>query len=650
MTSRFAEANGFRPGDTLTAIADGTRLALTITGTMRTPEFIYALPPGGLMPDDAGFAVIWMPEEAASATFGMKGAFNNVGLTLRRDADPKAVIDALDTLLEPWGGVGSYERDQQLSHSFIDAEIESLRSMTVILPPVFFGIAAFLVNMVLGRIVALERSEIGLLKALGYRNSEVAAHYLVMSGLIAVVGIGIGWVAGTWLARGMAVLYAQFYDFPWLVRAGSFDTYAISGLIGLAAAALGASRSALSAARLAPAVAMAPPAPPSFRHGHFDRLVAWLGLSQPALMVLRGLLRWPVRSGSTALGLAFGVAILVSSSFFIDAMARIVDSTFYGANRQHASLYLADEAALSIALEARSLPGVLAVEPQFDLPVTLWNGPKKKQTAITARLPGGDLARVLDSNDWPVAVPKTGILLSEHLANQLALAIGDVVRVEITDDRWASFEVRVAEVTKQYIAVGAYMNLDTLAAKMREAPRVTALNLSLDAAALSEFQAALKTLPAIAASVMMTDVRDSFRDTVSQNIRINTVLFSVIAILVTVGVAYNGARIQLSERARELASLRILGFTRAEISSILLGETAVLALVAQPVGWGLGAMIATAMTAGFQSDLYRIPLVLTPATFATASLISLAATLSAALIVRRRLDRLDLVAVLKTRE
>ncbi|MWD27433.1 FtsX-like permease family protein [Aquicoccus sp. SCR17] len=650
VTARFAAASGLRPGDSFAAIVEGHRLELVITGAVRTPEFIYALPPGGLMPDDEGFAVIWMPERAAASALGLSGAFNDVALTLRRGADPAAVIEAVDRILSPWGGSGAHERDLQTSHAFIDAEISQLRSMAVVLPPVFFGIAAFLVNIVLGRIVALERAEIGLLKALGYRNREIAVHYLAMAGLIAVAGTLIGWGAGTWLARGMAGLYARFYDFPWLVRPEGWDSYAWSGLIGLAAASLGALRSALAAARLAPAVAMAPPAPPRFRRSIVDRAAERLNLSQPGMMVLRGLLRWPLRAAMTSLGLAFGVAILVASSFMTDALDRVIDIAFFRTFRQHATLALAGETPLGVTLDAAHLPGVLRAEPQYDLPVTLRHGHLSKRLALNARPPGGELMRVLDTSDRPVELPPEGMLISRQLADQLSLVVGDMVLVEPSERSGEGFEVPVAAVTGQYLGLGAYMDLDALSARLRQAPRVTSVSLALDPAALPEFRAATKQVPRLAFVIMLHEVRDSFRDTISENVGRNTLLFVTIAVLITVGVAYNGARIQLSERARELASLRILGFTRSEVSFVLLGETAVLALLAQPLGWAIGSGIAVLMVNGFDSDLYRVPLVLTPANFATASLVTLGATAAAALLVRRRVDRFDLVSVLKTRE
>ena len=334
----------------------------------------------------------------------------------------------------------------------------------------------------------------------------------------------------------------------------------------------------------------------------------------------------------------------------LDSLDAVIDTAFFKSNRQHATLALANERPLSAVDDARHLPGVLAVEPQFDLPVTMSVGPREKKLAISARTPGGDLARTLNVDEQPIALPEKGVLLSATLAEHLDVQPGDQVRVTLSGLRKGEMILPVAAVTQQYIGIGAYMRLDSLAAHLGEAPRVTSLNLWIDANALPDLQSALKTMPALATSVMLTDVRKSFQDTISENVRINTVLFLTISVLITIGVAYNGARIQLSERARELASLRILGFTRAEVSTILLGETALLAVMAQPIGWLIGAWIAWAMMAGFDSDLYRIPLVLTPQNFASASLVTLAAVTAAALLVRRRLDKADLIAVLKTRE
>ena len=252
----FALENGFRHGDRFSANFGGLKRELTIVGTALSPEFVYTIGPGALMPDNAAFGIIWMSERATAAAYDMTGAFNDVAIALVSGTATEPVMDALDTLLEPFGGLGAYDRSTHQSDAFLDAEISQIRGMAMILPPIFFAISGFLVSMVMSRIIALERSEIGLLKAIGYSNTEICLHYLMLAGLIAVVGILAGWGAGTLLARSVSAQYAYFFDFPFVIFQVSYWVYAASGLAALTTTSLGAAQSALKAARLAPAIAM----------------------------------------------------------------------------------------------------------------------------------------------------------------------------------------------------------------------------------------------------------------------------------------------------------------------------------------------------------------------------------------------------------
>lgn len=646
----FAEANRLRPGDRFHANLNGRKRELTLTGTVLSPEFIYTIGPGALMPDYETFGILWMPERALAAAFDMEGAFNNVTLKIGPQAREADVIDRLDDLLEPYGGLGAYGRDAQISNSFIDSELEQQKVGAMIMPPIFYGIAAFLVSMVISRIIALERSEIGLLKAIGYSNPEICIHYLLLAGLIAVAGILIGWGAGTWLARALARLYAQFFDFPYLIYNLSYTAYALSGLLAIAAATLGAARSALRAARMPPAVAMSPPAPPRFKRTFIDRALAAMRLSQPMMMILRSLMRWPVRSAITALGLSLAVAVLVAASFFSAALDELIDTTFGQANRQDAIVLFEPDLPETALSAVTRLPGVLQVEGQQYQAAVLRHGHREKDVAIEARRPGADLARIIASDGQAVDAPPEGLLLSERLARYLKVGPGDMIEVEFLGGRNETHFVPVAGTVTQYIGLGAYMDLGALSRLLRQAPQVSVANMKVDENALPRLHRVLKETPELSGLVLLDKMRRSFEDTIRQNVVIMTTIYLIVAVLITFGVAYNGARILLSERARELASLRILGFSRGEVSFILLGETMLLALLAQPLGWALGAAIAAALAEGSASDLYEIPLVLRPAGFAQASLVVLGAALISSLIVRRRLDRLDLVQVMKTRE
>ena len=646
----FAQEHGFAPGDRFSANLRGQKRELLIVGTVLSPEFIYTIGPGALMPDDAAFGIIWMPERTAAAAFDMTGAFNDVSLSLLPGAQPEPVIDALDTLLEPYGGLGAYGRDTQTSDAFLDAEINQLRGMSMILPPIFFGIAAFLVSMVMSRIIALERSEIGLLKAIGYSNTEICLHYLMLAGLIAIVGVAVGWVAGTVLARATAAQYAEFFNFPYVIFRVSYWVYALAGLVGLATTSLGAAQAALKAARLAPAIAMQPPAPPRFKRSFIDEAMARMHLAQSTVMILRSLLRWPLRSFLTSLGLALAVASVIAATFINDALDQIVDLAFYQTNRQDAVLLFAQDVPETAVEDVRSLPGVLQAESQQFHAATLRNGHLSKRVAVESRRPGTDLSRVLDADGVQLNVPPGGIVLSERLAAHLDVQPGDDLEVEFLTGRRETFNVTVTGLVELHFGLGAYMDFEAMNALFRQAPRVTAVNITLDDNELDALHAVIKDTPEITGLVEMNENRRSFQETIEENIVVMNSIYIVVAILITVGVTYNAARIQLSERARELASLRILGFGRGDVSYILIGEMMLIALVAQPFGWAIGAYIAYLMSTNFTSDLYEIPLVLKPARFSLASLVVLTAALASVLIVRRRLDRLDLVTVMKTRE
>ncbi|WP_146589715.1 ABC transporter permease [Puniceibacterium confluentis] len=646
----FAKTNGFVPGDVIAANLHGRKRQLTITGTLLSPEFIYTLGPGALMPDNRTFGILWMRRAGAAAAFDMVGAFNDVSLTVGATARIEEVTDALDDLLDPFGGLGAYARDRQQSNAFIDAEIQQLRSMAMILPPVFFGITAFLVAMVMGRIVTLERSEIGLLKALGYSDVEICIHYLMLAGLIALTGILIGWATGTWLAHGLAELYADFFDFPFLLFRVSPWIYGLAGFLAVATTTLGATRSALMAARLAPAIAMQPPVPPKFRRTWTDRAMARARLSQPTVMILRSLTRWPLRSALTSLGLSMAVAAVMTASFMTDGLDYIIDSAFYQTNRQHAMLLFAQDVPLSALQEVARLPGVRQVEGQQSHSAILRHLHHEKRIAIEARMPGPDLSRVVSSDGMTLDAPPGGILLSERLAAQLDVGAGDVVSAEFSSGKRGTYELTVTGVVPQYFGLGAYVDHAYLNRLFRQSPRISTANVTLDDARIDDLHAAIKDIPKLAGTIMMTQTRRSFQNTIRKNVTIMTTVYVVIAVLISVGVGYNSARIQLSERARELASLRILGFDRAQVSYILVGELMLLAMLAQPLGWVLGRLFIELMVRGFSSDLYSLPLIIKPATFSFASLVVLTATFVAAMVVRRRLDRLDLVAVMKTRE
>ena len=646
VSENFAKAHGLMPGDRLALVLNGHRQAVRITGIGLSPEFIYVLGPGDAMPDDSRFGIVWMPEAALAAAFDLDSAFNSAFLQLAPGASEPGGMGALDHVLAPYGGTGATGRKDQQSHAFLDAELTQLANMTKILPPIFLAVAAFLVNMTLARLVALEREQVGLLKALGYSSAAVARHYVEFALAVAAIGTVIGLGAGIWLGAGLARLYAKFFSFPWLVFSRSPSVYALAVAISLASAALGAIGAARSIARLPPAVAMAPPAPPLYRRGRGS----WLALRQTSVMTLRHLLHQPLRSATSTLGVAFAVAVLVGSFWSFGSIDRMVDLTFYRAGTQDATLSFGDDRPARAALDAVHLPGVMVAEPFRAVAVRISNGAVSRRVALTGLPVGGQLNRVLDLDETVLPLPGEGLILSEALADVLGVRPGQTLRIDRLDGDRRSLELPVSGLSLGYLGLGAYADLDTLNRLMGDGHVISGVNLRVDGAALPAFYAAVKQAPEAGFLGLKFLSVQKFTETLAQNIHIMIGVYGGLAAIIAFGVVYNFARISLSEQGRELASLRVLGFTVGEVGAVLYGEMAAVVLLAQPLGWLIGWLFAFAMVQGFDSELYRVPFVITRDVYAWASIIVLGAALVSVALVRGRIARLDMIEVLKTRE
>ena len=646
----FAEAHGLLPGATFRAVLNGQLRELTVTGWVLSPEFVYTIAPGALMPDDRRFGIVWMAEAAVAAAFDMGGAVNDLALVLSRGADERAVIAALDTILDPYGGTGAHGRDRQVSHQFLDGELKQLGVLARWTPPIFLIVAAFLVNMVLGRLIQLERPQIGLMKAVGYSRAAIAGHYLKLAGLIGVIGIALGWGFGWWIAEAMIALYRDFFRFPFILRDQGTAALAVSVVLGLATVVLGGLRAVWASLGLPPAEAMQPPAPPAFGRGIADRALAVLGLRQTTMMIFRSILRWPGRAAVTMSGVSASVAVLVVSYFMFDSVGRLMDTVFGQANRQQVTLMLAQPQTEAAVQDALALPGVRWAEAGYAMPVRLTNGHQSRLSALQAQYPGNELAQLVDDTGRVLTVPPHGLILPETLAEALGLRAGEMLTVQMLAPPRETLDLPVAATISQGLGQEAHISAAALFAAMGTAPQVNMLHLAIAPEALPELNAALKATPVVAGLADWAQVRRQFDATMAESMLTMVTIYTLIGCLIAIGVVYNAARIQLSERSYELASLRVLGFSRGEVGFVLVGEMLLLTLAAIPLGWVGGYWLAQGLVGAMSTDIVQIPLVITRRTYALAGLAVFLAALGSVLLVRRRLDRVDLATALKARE
>ncbi|HEX6203648.1 MAG TPA: ABC transporter permease [Thermoanaerobaculia bacterium] len=646
----FALANRLRPGDSVGAILNGRRRQLEIVGIGLSPEFVYAVRPGDLLPDDRRFGVLWMGRPGLAAAFQMEGAFNDVVLRLAPGAAEQAVIDRLDDLLRPYGGLGAIPRRLQTSDWFVANELMQLETMGVVIPAIFLGVAVFLLAIVLGRIVAVQREQIAALKALGYSNREVGRHYARLALLVGMAGGVLGVAVGAWLGRELLELYNEFFRFP--VLAYRLPPALVAG--GLAASAagawLGAAGAVRRAAALPPAEAMRPAAPGLYRRTVVERLGLGRRLSPAARMVLRNLERHPLRTGLSCLGVALAAALMVAGVFMFDAIDRAMEELFSSAQRQDVTVALVEPRGAAAVHELARLPGVLAVEEFGAVPVRLVHGHRSRRASVLGLAAEPELHRVAGRGGRPVPLPPRGLAMTTTLAEVLGVGAGDEVVVEVLTGRRPVRSVRVARLVDEPLGTNVYMDLGALRRLTGEGDTVSGAFLRADPGEARRLHAALLARPLVAAVALRRAAIEGFEKNVSEYLGVVLAFNLVFGGVIAFGVVYNGARVSLSERSRDLGSLRVLGFTRREIAAVLLGEIAALTAVGIPLGLVLGRGLAALMVAVFSSELMRIPLVVFPRTYALAAVTVTVATVVSALVVRRRLDRLDLVAVLKTRD
>lgn len=650
ISTAFAQANAFTPGDRFNAVINGRWRRLTIVGTALQPEYILEMRPGTMLIDNKRYGILWMGRKALAAAFDMSGAFNSAVLKLEPGTDVSAVKDEVDLILKPYGSIGSIDRSEQTSHRFLSDEIKQVRAQSFIVPTIFLGVAIFLLNIALLRLVGTQRMSIAILKSFGYSDVHIGLHYIGFALVAVICGSILGLIGGQYLGVAMTELYARFYRFPTLrfdmpngVIAGSIALSAFAAVLG----AIGAVRTVI---KLPPAEAMRPESPKSFKPGILERIPLFRRLDPVMAMIWRNIERRPAKSAIGVLMIGLAMAILVIGRSMFDMFDTLMDVQFNSAMRSDAVVAFTQNRSSNVIYDLQHLPGVMSVETFRAVPADLVHGQHSKRLAITSINEQADLNRVVDMHGRPVRIATNGLTLTDYLADQLELKIGDTVTVKLLEGDRRELKVPLAGTVSEMFGVQAYMASAALSALMREQGSVSGAYVLLDEQRMDEFSRSVKATPAVASVLVRKTAIQSFDENYRENMDISTFYMVLFAVIIAFGVVYNSARIALSERATELASLRILGLTNMEITVILLGEQLILTLLAVPVGAVIGGLVVLWLPTAFASELMRFPAMLTMRNFGLGTLTITSVTLLTGLLLRRRLRKLDLISVLKSRE
>jgi putative ABC transport system permease protein len=644
----FASVHGIAPGDRIGALLNGKREELRVVGVVTSPEYIF--PSRGGFGDERSFGVFWVGRERLAAAFNMEGAFNSLAVRLEHGASEAAAIAELDRRLDRYGFTGTHGRADQPSNRMLTQEIAQWKVYGTTLPVIVMGVAMFLLNVALTRQIGTQRGQIAALKALGCDDTELGRHYLKFAFVIVLIGAPLGIAGGAYFGYSVAQMYARFFrmpDFeyrmlPWIPLSAV--------LLSLAAAALAVLGALLRVVRLAPAEAMRPPAPPNFGPTLGERFGLARLYSPSVRMIVRDIERRPLRALLTTFGIASAVGVMIAGTWWRDSVDYLLEVEIRMRDRQDVLVALTDPVSSAALYDFANMPGVLRAEATRDAPVRLSHGLHSYRTSVSSLDADSQMRPLLDERLRGAPVPAAGIVLNNRLAQRLGLALGDTVHLEVLQGTRAQADLTVTAFSFELTQLLAHMDRDALNRLLGEGQAMSGVRLLIDAAQREAVLRRLKETPRVAVAMEIGPVIRFVRENNARNVLFFSSVLAVLGAAIALGVVYNNARIALAERAWDLASLRVLGATRGEVSALLLGELGAELLIALPLGCLMGWGLAWSIVALSTVTELHLPLVVEPRTYAFACLVVLIAGVASALIVRRRVDQLDLVGVLKTRE
>ncbi len=648
LSESFAQANRLVPGSRLVAVLNGRRQVLKVSGTALSPEFVYIFRPGSIMPDDKHYGILWMTREAMENFFDFGGAFNDLGFTFAPGANHRHVLKSIDAVLEPYGGLGAYDRDKLASYAFLRDEFKQLRTNVFFLPLIFLGVAAFLLHIVATRMIARQREQIASLMALGYAHRDIAGHYLklllVISGGGAILGVSVG----LWLGGAMTGLYGDFYRFPDLRTIFNPLIVAAGLAVGTLAGVAGTWFSVKRVLKMQPAQAMRPPVPEKFTQTFVER---WFS-KMPAIsrMFLRNLLRRPVRTILTVLGLSTSVMIMVLGMFSTDAVNSMLSLQFDVLNRESMTVSFLRPVSATALDEIRSQMGVQMAEGYRQVPVRLRSGQFTKEMVVTGIPEDAVLRRVADENKQIVTIPPAGVLLNAMVAKKMGIRPGDEIQFELLEGNRRKISVVVVKLIDEIMGQGCYMGRDALSHLLGEAPSITTAALKVDSQFEAQIMNQLKNSSQIGSMTTRANTLQTYYDMMSRSMLAMVTIILFFAAAISIGMVYNTAMILLSERTFELGSLRILGFTKAEVFEMIASELGTTLLLSLIPGCLLGYGFSWLLMSTVDTEEFNFKVIITSRSYVTAILTSLATAAVSFVILFFRIRKMDLVSVLKIRE
>jgi putative ABC transport system permease protein len=654
ISEQFAEANGLRLGDTIHATMDGKKHSLKMIGTAQSPEYVYIIRNvQELVPSPERFGIFWVPDDFAESALNMESSVNSIVGAVENPEFLDGILDTADTQLNAYGIFAKTKRENQLSNRFLSDEITNLGISAKVMPTIFLGIASLVIMIILNRMVKNERTQIGLMKAYGHTNLTIALHYIQYALMLSVTGCIGGFILGQFLAGKMIVMYNEMaFSFPYLKSQIYPNILARSMGIAVLFSLFGAIVAARRAARIKPAESMRPEAPKSGRRTLLERAEKlWARLSFTWKMVVRNIARHKFRASLNTFGVVVSCILLVFGFFTIDAINFVMDYEYFKSKKHDVQVNFFIERGKEAVHEARRFDHVRRAEPLLQYPFTATNGWHSKDIVVIGFPRDTEMRKLYDINENEVDIGESGLVLTDKLAAMLDVNVGDYLELKpmmgkVTKGK----KVRVSQVVQQYFGTAGYMNINALSRVLDEPYAMNAVLLSTEAGMADELNETLEEVPAVASIELKNDAYDSLKDTMGQSIGMMGFITIFFAGIIAFSIIYNITAVSLAERERELASLRVLGFTKEEVGRVLYNENILLGILGIIIGIPAGVNLCRLLAKLFDTEMIRLPFYISTRTILIAAFVSAFFIFISNMAIHRKIHKLDLIETLKERE
>lgn len=648
----FFKAHNLKIGDTLFPIVNGTEVKLKVIGSVKSPEFIYVLKDSGeLMPDNFKYGIIYVKQSFGQSILGFNGSINSLSLLINSDADIKKAKEDIKKLLKDFGVTSIVEKKDQVSNSMLSEEMKGLKSTGGAFPVVFFIVAAVIIFIMMGRLVENQRMQIGALKSFGFSDLQILSHYLSYSVLVAVVGSILGSIFGMYLGIGFTNLENMYFNLPPADMKIYPDLVLPASLLTLFFCLLAGYNACKVVFRIMPSEAMRPKAPKKGKSIYIERVgFLWKRFSYTWKIILRNIFRNKRRTLMTSIGIIFSTALLLVAFSMNDSINFMVSQQYENIQNYDLKINFSKLLNEEELTSMMNLPHVKRMEPVLETGVEITSGWIKKNVGFTALLQNPEIYKVVDKDGLPASLPQNGILLPEKLAKKLNVKLNDSVYIKSFYPGKEKKEVRVKGIIAQYLGLSVYTGFDTAKNLLGEGMAANAVVLKLDSSGSEkEIKDKLKDIPAISSIQSKSDsLNNLMKNMASMSSSIAVMI--ILAAILSIAVVYNIATINIFERQRELATLKVLGFKDNEVRKLIFDENYMITVFAIIVGLPFGWWLGTVMMSAYETDAYTFPFIIQSKTYILSAALTLVFTALANLILMRKIKSINMVEVLKSNE